>query len=129
MFFNQFCGGNAFAFYAVMIFEHTDAGIDSHLSGVVVGVFQALATIIASIYVDKAGRRILLIFSFILMSLSLVTLGAYFHLKSMDAIFHQAVNWIPLVSLVVFNAAYCGGVASLVWTVMSEILPTNMIGT
>ncbi|CAL8109366.1 unnamed protein product [Orchesella dallaii] len=128
MFFNQFCGGNAFGFYAVMIFEHTGVGLDSHVSGVVVGVFQTFATIIASLYVDKAGRRILLILSFVVMCLSLVTLGAFFHLQSIDAIFHEAVNWIPLVSLVLFNAAYCGGVASLVWTVMSEVLPSNIIG-
>lgn len=63
------------------------------------------------------------------MSLSLVTLGAFFHLKAMDAIFHEAINWIPLASLILFNAAYCGGVASLVWTVMSEVLPSNIIGT
>lgn len=128
MFFNQFCGGNAFGFYAVMIFEHAGAGIDSHLSGVLVGTFQALATIIASLYVDKAGRRILLIISFVLMSLSLVTLGVFFYLKSTNAIFHEVINWIPLVSLVVFNGAYCGGVASLVWTVMSEVLPSNIMG-
>lgn len=128
MFFNQFCGGNAFGFYAVMIFEHTGAGLDSHLCGVLVGIFQTFATIIASLYVDKAGRRILLILSFIVMSLSLVTLGAFFHLKAIDAIFHEAINWIPLASLILFNAAYCGGVASLVWTVMSEVLPSNIIG-
>ncbi|ODM94060.1 Facilitated trehalose transporter Tret1 [Orchesella cincta] len=40
----------------------------------------------------------------------------------------ESAHWIPLASVMAFNAAYCGGVGCLIWTVMSEILPNHVIG-
>lgn len=130
MLFNQFSGSNAVQFYTVFIFKETGLGLDAHVSSVIVGAVQVISTILASIFVDKAGRRILLQFSFAAMAISLLTLGTFFRMKSLphNEILFETAHWIPLASVIVFNAAYCGGVGCLVWTVMSEILPSRTIG-
>lgn len=132
MFFNQFCGANAVGFYTVSIFKEAELGLDAYVSSIIVGAVQVVATLLASIFVDKAGRRALLLASFGTMCISLMTLATFFHVKN-DAtitseIWKEAAQWVPLTSVVVFNAAYCGGVGCLVWTVMSEILPSHVIG-
>ncbi|CAL8109368.1 unnamed protein product [Orchesella dallaii] len=131
MFFNQFCGSNAVGFYTVTIFEEADLGMDAHLSSIIVGVVQVVATALASAFVDKAGRRILLLLSFTIMCISLLALGTFFHLKnaSYGQFLLESTHWIPLASVMAFNAAYCGGVGCLIWTVMSELLPNHVIGT
>jgi len=130
MFFNQFCGSNAVGFYTVTIFEEAALGMDAHLSSIIVGVVQVVATALASAFVDKAGRRILLLLSFTIMCISLMTLGTFFHMKnaSYGQFLIESAHWIPLASVMAFNAAYCGGVGCLIWTVMSEILPNHVIG-
>lgn len=136
MFFNQFCGANAVGFYTVSIFEETGLGLNAYLSSIIVGIVQVVATALASAFVDKAGRRVLLLFSFATMAISLLSLGAFFRIKyehknSNFSPAHQLLEdsaWVPLASVVAFNAAYCGGVGCLVWTVMSEILPNHVIG-
>lgn len=133
MFFNQFCGANAVGFYTVSIFKEAELGLDAHLSSIIVGVVQVLATILASVFVENAGRRVLLLFSFATMAISLMTLGTFFLMKSIanedhSQIIYETAYWVPLACVVVFNAAYCGGVGCLVWTVMSEILPSQVIG-
>jgi len=117
-------------FYTVHIFDLAGTGLNSYLSTIVVGIVQVVAVLLASAVVDKAGRRVLLISSFILMHLSLVSLGIFFYMKK-SGDFHpeqSLLRWLPLSSVIVFNVGYCIGIGSLVWTVMSEILPSNVIG-
>lgn len=131
--FSQVCGMSAVNFYTVQLFDNAATGLNSYLSTIIVGVVQVLAVLLASILVDKIGRRILLISSFILMTISLVTLGLFFHLKKFedanpDVLPILSISWLPLASVILFNIGNRTGVASLVWIVMGEILPCNIIG-
>ncbi|CAM1307207.1 SLC2A8 (predicted) [Pycnogonum litorale] len=63
MFTQQFCGINAIMFYTVSIFKHSGSSIDPNLATILVGLAQFVGTAVASIVMDKLGRRILLIFS------------------------------------------------------------------
>ena len=55
--------------------------MNSNLQSIIVGVVQVVATLVATVLVDRAGRKILLTLSDIIMCISLVMLGVFFYLK------------------------------------------------
>ncbi|CAL8130240.1 unnamed protein product [Orchesella dallaii] len=129
MIFKEACGGNVFSYFTVQTFEKTGSPFDSHISGVIIGVAQVVGTTSAACFVDKIGRKILLLASFIIMTLTLIILSAFQQFKSeMDELSPNS-GWIPLVSFMIYNWAYSGGPYVLAWTVSSEVIPTNVIGS
>lgn len=86
-----------------------------------VGITQAVATLIATALVDRAGRRILLFFSSLTSGLCLAALGYYFWLleHKMDT---SQVSWLPLCSLVLFVAGYSLGLGPVPWMMGVEVL-------
>ncbi|CAL8130292.1 unnamed protein product [Orchesella dallaii] len=103
MFFRDACGGNMFSFFAIQTFDKTGSAFNSHVSGVIIGIAQLLGILVTMYYVDKLGRRRLLIASFIIMSLALTIVGLFQHFKP------EMNNWT--------------------YTVTSEIILTNVIGS
>merc|ERR1712107_259306 len=83
MFLQQFSGVNAVLSYAVQLFEDAGLGdtIDSFTCNILVGVTQSVFVVVSMVLVDRFGRKILLITSDALMSVSMVGLGVYFLLK------------------------------------------------
>ncbi|XP_036892584.1 solute carrier family 2, facilitated glucose transporter member 8 isoform X2 [Sturnira hondurensis] len=79
MVFQQLSGINAVMFYAKTIFEEAKLR-DSSLASVVVGVIQVLFTAMAAGIMDRAGRRLLLALSGVVMVVSSSAFGAYFKL-------------------------------------------------
>jgi len=57
----QITGINSVFFYAPMIFEQTGGGTDAaYLQSIVVGVVNLIFTVLAMIFIDRLGRKILL---------------------------------------------------------------------
>ncbi|KAK8737587.1 hypothetical protein OTU49_004551 [Cherax quadricarinatus] len=140
MMFQQLSGINAVIFYTVSIFEMSGSSISGHLSTIIVGIVNLLATFIANALIDKLGRKILLYISSALMVLSLVSLGVYFYLKStvddemMDEAQEQwettikSLSWLPLVSFMVYVIAFSLGWGPIPWLFMGEALPAKIRG-
>lgn len=81
MLIQQLSGINAVIFYTVSIFKMAGSTIDGHISTIIVGVVNLLATFVANALIDKLGRKILVYVSSGLMVASLLSLGTFFHLK------------------------------------------------
>jgi len=132
MIFEQISGYNAIIFYAGRIFKEAGSSLDDNISSISLGVVQVVATVGSSIMVDRAGRRILLLFPQIMMGGSLVALGFYFYLnQDQDQSappYYPSITWIPLVSMIVFIIAFSIGIGPLSWTMMGEILPPHIKG-
>ncbi|XP_036769773.2 solute carrier family 2, facilitated glucose transporter member 8 isoform X4 [Manis pentadactyla] len=79
MVFQQLSGINAVMFYAETIFEEAKFK-DSSLASVIVGIIQVLFTAMAALVMDRAGRRLLLALSGVVMVFSTSAFGAYFKL-------------------------------------------------
>nr|XP_010585920.1 solute carrier family 2, facilitated glucose transporter member 8 isoform X3 [Loxodonta africana] len=79
MAFQQLSGINAVMFYAETIFEEAKFK-DSSLASVIVGAIQVLFTAAAALIMDRAGRRLLLAVSGVIMVFSTSAFGAYFKL-------------------------------------------------
>lgn len=124
MFFQQLSGINAIIFYTGDIFTASGAKIDPHTATICVGAFQALATFVSSLVVDKLGRRMLLIGSDFVMAFSTIFLGLFFTLKDRHLVSNDTVNilgFLPVVSLCVFVIMFSMGLGPIPWTISGEM--------
>lgn len=106
----QLSGINAVIFYTGFIFGSSKTGIESSMATIIVGIMQVLATFVASLTVDRLGRRCLLITSAVVMALCNLSLGGYFYLLDhSDGSLAQQLNWIPIASLCIYIIAFSLG--------------------
>lgn len=117
MFFQQVSGVNAVIFYTNDIFNAAGTGLDSEIATIIVGVMQVLATFVASLVVDRLGRRILLLVSDSIMALCTLLLGVYFFMQDRDASSVENLGWLPIVSLCVFIVTFSLGFGPVPWYV------------
>lgn len=109
MFFQQFSGINAVIFYTVTIFELSNSSIDSNLSTIIVGLVNFGAVFVATLLIDRLGRKVLLIISDVLMTICLAVLGGFFYLQKYNAELVHDLGWIPLASFILFVTAFSLG--------------------
>ncbi|XP_024907054.1 solute carrier family 2, facilitated glucose transporter member 8 isoform X2 [Pteropus alecto] len=144
MVFQQLSGINAVMFYAETIFEEAKFK-DSSLASVVVGIFQVLFTAVAALIMDRAGRRLLLALSGVVMVFSTSAFGAYFklteeapsnssHVDLLAPISAEPAGasvglaWLAVGSLCLFIAGFAVGWGPIPWLLMSEIFPLHVKG-
>ncbi|XP_045739122.1 solute carrier family 2, facilitated glucose transporter member 8 isoform X2 [Mirounga angustirostris] len=144
MAFQQLSGINAVMFYAETIFEEAKFK-DSSLASVIVGVIQVLFTAIAALIMDRAGRRLLLTLSGVVMVFSTSAFGAYFklsqggpsnssHVGLLTPLSTEPVSasvglaWLAVGSMCLFIAGFAVGWGPIPWLLMSEIFPLHVKG-
>jgi SP family arabinose:H+ symporter-like MFS transporter len=119
--FGQFSGINAIMYYAPEIFKSAGAGTDSaFLQTVIVGLVNLAFTFVAIGFVDKAGRRPLLIIGTLVQVVSLSATGYLLQTN--------AQGTLLLASILVFVAAFAVAMGPIPWIVNSEIFPTKLRG-
>ncbi|KZS11507.1 Uncharacterized protein APZ42_024316 [Daphnia magna] len=134
MFFQQATGINAMIFYTVSIFQVAGSSIESRYATIIVGGVQLVFTIASGFFVDRYGRRILLLGSAAITSISLTSMGTFFYFQRIwgaDTA-TELLGWLPLVSLIVFFVAYSGGMSNVPFIIMGEMFPSQyrtMLGT
>jgi len=119
--FSQFSGINSIMYYAPEIFKAAGSGTDSaFVQTVTVGAVNLLFTLVAVLFVDKAGRKPLLILGTAIQAVSLACVG-YF-------ITTPGQGWLLLFSILTFAAAFNMALGPISWIVNSEIFPTKLRG-
>ncbi|XP_033757519.1 solute carrier family 2, facilitated glucose transporter member 8-like [Pecten maximus] len=122
MAFQQFSGINAVMFYTVSIFN--SAGFKKSAEAtVIIGAVQVVATAVACVLMDRAGRRKLLIIAGSVMVFACGLFGLYFMINS------QNVSWLAITSLVIYIIGFSLGWGPIPMLVMSEIFPARARGT
>ncbi|XP_063608383.1 facilitated trehalose transporter Tret1-like [Penaeus indicus] len=124
MLFQQLSGVNAVLFNLKAIFQESGTDLSDDVSSIIVGVVQILATVVASVLMDRAGRKFLLLSSSGAMTVALVGLGVFFYLKDNGDV--SALGWLPITSLMVFIAAFSFGFGPIPWLMMSELFTPNV---
>ncbi|MBE9143440.1 sugar porter family MFS transporter [Planktothrix mougeotii] len=122
--FQQVTGINTVIYYAPTIMEFSglkSAGA-SILATTGVGVINVLFTIVGSWFVDRAGRRPLLLTSLIGMAISLGLLAVSFQLPQLASSLGVAV----VVILMLYVASFAIGLGPVFWLLISEIYPLNI---
>ena len=121
MIFRQISGMNAILAYTVEIFQVAGSSLDPHISTVIVGFIQLVATFLPYFIVDLAGRRILLILSIVGMGICLLAMVARFYLIRIGVEL-ALMGWLPLVAVNVYIIACSLGLGPLPWFMMPELL-------
>lgn len=71
---------------------------------------KLLSVFAATYFIEKAGRKILLMISTITISACLIMLGTFYILKDMDEANVKDISWLPLLSLVIYAFALAIGI-------------------
>ncbi|HPA18488.1 MAG TPA: sugar porter family MFS transporter [Verrucomicrobiae bacterium] len=119
--FSQFSGINTVMYYAPEIFKASGAGRDSAFAQTVtVGAVNLLFTFVAIAFVDRAGRRVLLIIGTAVQAAALFVVGLLFG--------RGGPGWMLLAGVLCFVAAFAMAMGPVSWIVNSEIFPTKLRG-
>ena len=125
----QLSGCNAVLFFSVSIFESAHTSLNSFVENIILSSVQVVATTIATLIMDKLGRRILLIVSALVMMVSLYGLGLYFwFLKDRGEDFAAQISFLPLGSVCLFIFAFSIGFGPIPWLMMSELFSPEAKG-
>ncbi|MFY9463735.1 MAG: sugar porter family MFS transporter [Sediminibacterium sp.] len=119
---SQFSGINAIIYYGPSILEKAGFQLGDALGGqVTIGVVNMLFTIVAIYYIDKLGRKPLLLWGIG---------GAIFSLLLAAVLFAADISiaWLVLIPIVLFIACFAFSFGPVTWVVISEIFPTKVRG-
>lgn len=118
----QFTGINVAMYYAPEIFK--DAGFattaEQMWGTVMVGLVNVFATFVAIAWVDKFGRKPILLIGYAMMAGSLATLGLMFHLEIKDS---NVLQFCAMGSLLLFIFSFAMSAGPIIWVLCSEIFP------
>jgi predicted MFS family arabinose efflux permease len=120
--FNQFSGINAILYFAPRIFELSGlSASDSFLQSVVIGITNALFTVLGLVIIDKVGRKKILIAGSIGMCICLTLVARIFYIQ--EFIGNQLLYL--LIGYIMFFAFSTGAV---IWVLISEVFPGSVRG-
>ncbi|KAI5659015.1 hypothetical protein M9H77_27808 [Catharanthus roseus] len=125
MAFQQFVGINGIVFYASKIFK--SAGFDPDIGSIAYSVLQVVVTGVGAMFMDKAGRRPLLLMSASGLLLGNLMIALSFLLQAYDL----ASDWVPylaVVGVLVYIFSFSVGMGAGPWLIMSEVFPLHVKG-
>ncbi|QEH34400.1 Arabinose-proton symporter [Aquisphaera giovannonii] len=121
MAFSQFCGINAVMYYSTKIFATAGGGTDAAFTSTVwLGLVNLLFTFVAIGFVDRAGRRPLLLVGTAVQAVALGLVGWMFRT-------HQQ-GPVLLACIVAFVAAFAMSMGPIGWLFASEVFPNKVRG-
>jgi|TARA_R110000744_G_scaffold131911_1_gene240131 SP family arabinose:H+ symporter-like MFS transporter len=120
--FSQITGINAIIYYAPEIFKNIGFGTDSALQQTLtIGFVNTIFTFVAIYFIDRIGRRTLLLWGLSGMIVCLFGTGLVFYLGLSSSI------W-TLIFILGFIASFSSSLGPIPWVLISEIFPTKIRG-
>jgi SP family arabinose:H+ symporter-like MFS transporter len=118
-FFSQADGQNSLFSYAPVIFKQAGMAEDAaFLQSVIIGVINFLFTFIAIIFIDKIGRRKLLMTGSLFLTIDALALAFCFYAG--------APGYVTLLLVLGFIAVYAATLGPITWVLLSEIFPNRL---
>lgn len=118
--FSQVTGINSIMYYAPVIFKSMGLGTDSALmQTITIGGINFLFTLVAIKWIDKWGRRKLLIGGAAGMFVSLLVITIAFFFKKFE-------GYLILVFILTYIASFAASIGPVSWVVISEIFPNKL---
>lgn len=118
---SQFCGINAIIYYSTKIFATAGGGhFAAFASSVWVGSINLVFTLVAIGFVDRLGRKPLLLIGTFVQTVALALVGWAFQT-------HQQ-GLVLLLCVIVFIAAFAMAMGPISWLLCSEIFPNKFRG-
>jgi sugar porter (SP) family MFS transporter len=118
----QITGINSVFFYAPMIFEQSGIGTDaSFMQAVLVGLVNLVFTVLAILFIDRLGRRPLLI-------AGLTGIAACMLLLAYGFASEETNPALILVGILGFVASFAISLGPVMWVLFSELFPNQVRG-
>ncbi|XP_059632527.1 sugar transport protein 8-like [Cornus florida] len=124
--FQQFTGINAIMFYAPVLFQTMGFKNDaSLLSAVITGIVNVGSTFVSIIFVDKLGRRKLLLQACVQMLICQVAIGSilHVHLKATGSTLDKGLAAVVVVLVCLYVMSFAWSWGPLGWLIPSETFP------
>lgn len=121
MLFQQLSGITIILSYTQTIFEATGSSLPAEVNSIIDGVIQLAGSFITPVFIDRWGRKMLLIISAIGMCLSEILLGSYFYLQDNSNVSVASISWLPTVSLVSYVIMFNFGFSMIPWALIGEV--------
>jgi facilitated trehalose transporter len=121
-------GINAVIFYSVNIFESAHTSLNPFVENIIVGFVMVFATGLAAVFIDRLGRRMLLIISLPVTIIALYFLGLYFWIQKNHPALAETIDFLPLVTLCLFIFAFSVGIGPISFLMMSELFAPELKG-
>lgn len=119
------CGSLSVIVYAETIFRKIESSIDASVLSIIFGAVQLIAATVAASIVDLIGRRPLLLISVIGTGVCNAIVGLYFSLNAHQK-YGDSIAWIPIAAMMIFIICYFLGLATVIFSLLSELFPANM---
>lgn len=118
----QLTGINVVMYYAPRIFKIAGfASTSGQMWGtVIVGVTNTLSTFIAIAFVDKLGRKPMMYAGFVVMGLSMISVG---YLFNSDLEQSPILGYYAIIALLLFIIGFAMSAGPIIWIICSEIFP------
>lgn len=121
-FLGQFSGINAIIYYGPKILNQGGLTLSRSFDGqVTIGIVNVLSTFLAIRYVDKLGRRPLLLFGTAGIIVALVIASVLFYLQ-------LTAGFAVIITILFFIFCYAFSLGPVQWVIMSEIYPNQIRG-
>ena len=124
----QLSGINVVMFYSVTIFSTAIPDV-AYTATVLIGVVQVIATLVACLLMDRAGRKRLLIIAGSVMAITLFIFGLYYKMSASGNLPKVLNVWLPVGCLTCFIIGFSLGWGPIPMLIMSEIFPARGRGT
>ncbi|WED42180.1 sugar porter family MFS transporter [Legionella cardiaca] len=123
-FFQNLSGIDAILYYAPAIFQQSGfRSLQGSLQiAILLGIINIVATLLSMWLLDHVGRRPILVYGLLLMSLSLVG----FSLLQHYVVIYPAIKWLLAFMLLVFVASFALSMGPIPYVLMSELFPTQL---
>ncbi|XP_065088842.1 facilitated trehalose transporter Tret1-2 homolog, partial [Ochlerotatus camptorhynchus] len=103
-----------------LIFEKAQISLSADVSTIIMGAIQVVCCCVTLLFVDRVGRKPVLMSSALGLSVALTLLGAFFMMEQMN-VDSKYIGWIPLTGMLGFIAIFNFGFGPVPWAIASEI--------
>ncbi len=119
--FGQLSGINAIMYYAAEIFKTAGATHDmAFLQTAALGLINFLFTLVAIAFVDRVGRKPLLLIGALVQAVALFSAGFLLH--------NNFTGPLLLFTVLIYVAAFAAAMGPITWIINSEIFPSKLRG-
>jgi MFS family permease len=117
----QYCGILVILTYTASIFLAAGSTLHENTSAVIVGLIQFVGSYVSTLVLNRVGRKLLLILSFSVMTVSLFLLGLYFFLQARQ---YDVTPYglIPILAMCAHVFAYAVGAGPVPYAVIAETM-------
>lgn len=123
---HEFCGVFTMLNYTASIFRQSGSTISPEFSAIIVGLIQLFGTFFSTFFVDRLGRKILLVSSAIGSAICLACLGAYSYANASGIVDVTPYSWVSIASFSGLMFLASVGLIPLMFVVISEVMPEKV---